>query len=252
MALGPGHSSGAATRPPRVYEVGREKIREFADRDRRRQPGVHATRGRARALGYPDVVAPPTFAIVVTLAARDGRPRRPGVGLDYSRVVHGEQRFIYAPPDRGRRPAGRHHDDRRGAQRGRQRHAHRARRHRRPRTASRSCTAWSRSSPGRRGVSADASTTSRSARAAGADLPRHPRPTWSATPAPPATSTRSTGTTGSPVGRACPTSSPTACSPWRSPAGSSPTGPATRARSSSTASASPGRSSSRTTTRAPR
>ena len=52
--------------PTAPYEVGREKIREFADGDQRPQPGL-SRQAAARALGHPDVVAPPTFAIVLTM-----------------------------------------------------------------------------------------------------------------------------------------------------------------------------------------
>ena len=52
----------------------------------------------ARAHGHPDVVAPPTFAIVLTMQAGNQLIEDPGLGLDYSRVVHGEQRFVYQRP----------------------------------------------------------------------------------------------------------------------------------------------------------
>ena len=49
----------------------------------------------ARSAGYVDVVAPPTFAITITLPAGDQVTQDPELGLDYSRVVHGDQRFLY-------------------------------------------------------------------------------------------------------------------------------------------------------------
>ena len=52
----------------------------------------------ARALGYADLVAPPTFAIVIALEASVDVVKDPDFGLDYSRVVHGEQRFAYTRP----------------------------------------------------------------------------------------------------------------------------------------------------------
>ena len=55
-------------------------------------------RAAAQALGYPDVVAPPTFAIVHHGGRDRGADRRPGLGLDFSRVVHGDQRFVYTRP----------------------------------------------------------------------------------------------------------------------------------------------------------
>ena len=50
------------------------------------------------ALGYADIIAPPTFAILVSLRAVTGVAHDPDLGLDYSRVVHGDQRFVYARP----------------------------------------------------------------------------------------------------------------------------------------------------------
>ncbi|MFD0853561.1 MaoC family dehydratase N-terminal domain-containing protein, partial [Actinomadura adrarensis] len=48
--------------------------------------------------GHPDVIAPPTFPIVVSL----GSPALadPDLGLNYAMVVHGEQRFEYTRPMR--------------------------------------------------------------------------------------------------------------------------------------------------------
>ena len=83
--------------PTRPYEVGREKIREFADAINDPNP-VYRERAAAQALGYADVIAPPTFAIVLTLPAGGQVIRDPEFGLDYSRVVHGEQRFVHHRP----------------------------------------------------------------------------------------------------------------------------------------------------------
>ena len=54
----------------------------------------------ARALGHPDVIAPPTFPIVFSLDAALAAAADPAVGIDYARVVHGEQRFEYSRPVR--------------------------------------------------------------------------------------------------------------------------------------------------------
>jgi len=80
-----------------VYEVGREKIREFAEAIRDDNP-VYRDPAAARALGYRDVIAPPTFAVVFASAAAKQAVDDPEVGVDYSRVVHGEQRFISTRP----------------------------------------------------------------------------------------------------------------------------------------------------------
>lgn len=79
------------------YVVGREKVREFAAAIGDEQ-AVFRDVEAARALGYPDVVAPPTFAFVVAFAGSSQASMDPELGLDYSRVVHGEQRFVYARP----------------------------------------------------------------------------------------------------------------------------------------------------------
>ena len=83
-----------ATQP---YEVSRVKIVEFADAIGDPNP-VYRDRDAAAAAGYPDVIAPPTFPIVVTMAASGQAISDPGLGLNYALVVHGEQRFSYARP----------------------------------------------------------------------------------------------------------------------------------------------------------
>ena len=86
------------TFPPTVpYLVGREKIREFATAIGATDPIYHDPEA-ARALGYPDVVAPPTFPIVLTESTLAQLREDEGLGLDFSRVVHGDQRYAYARP----------------------------------------------------------------------------------------------------------------------------------------------------------
>jgi acyl dehydratase len=79
------------------YLVGREKVREFAAAIGDTNP-VSTDVEAARALGYSDIVAPPTFAIIMSMKASGDVIHDPELGLDYSRVVHGEQRFAYARP----------------------------------------------------------------------------------------------------------------------------------------------------------
>jgi acyl dehydratase len=83
----------------RVYEVGREKIREFAEAIGDKNP-AYVDPEAARALGQPDVIAPPTFATVITLQAGGQAVFDPGLGLNYAFVVHGEQQFIHHRPIR--------------------------------------------------------------------------------------------------------------------------------------------------------
>ncbi len=80
-----------------TYQVGREKIREFAeaigdDDVLYRDPGA------ARACGYSDVLAPPTFAMILVLRAQQELVSDPELGLDYRRMVHGSQSFTHHRP----------------------------------------------------------------------------------------------------------------------------------------------------------
>jgi len=81
------------------YEVGREKIREFALAIGDHNPAYHDQEA-AKALGYPDVIAPPTFPVIVSFLASRQLIGDPDLGVDYGRVVHGEQRFVYTRPVR--------------------------------------------------------------------------------------------------------------------------------------------------------
>src|SRR5215211_1609480 len=85
--------------PTEPYEVGREKIREFADAIGDPNP-IYRDRAAAEKLGHPDVIAPPTFPVVLSMRAGAQVIADPALGLDYSRVVHGEQRFVYTRPVR--------------------------------------------------------------------------------------------------------------------------------------------------------
>lgn len=98
MALDPSFI-GKEYPPTEPYEVGREKIREFAAAIGDNNP-AYLDREAAGALGYPDVIAPPTFPIAVSMEAASQVISDPKLGLDYSRVVHGEQSFTYSRPVR--------------------------------------------------------------------------------------------------------------------------------------------------------
>jgi len=83
--------------PAAPYLVGREKVREFARAVFATNP-LHVDPAAARAAGYADVVAPSTFAVVVQEATLAQLLAAPDAGIDFSRVVHGEQRFSYVRP----------------------------------------------------------------------------------------------------------------------------------------------------------
>jgi acyl dehydratase len=88
---------GRSFPPTEPYEVSRVKIREFADAIGDRNP-VYRDREAAKAAGHPDVIAPPTFPIVVSLG--NAGLADPDLNLNYAMVVHGEQRFEYTRPMR--------------------------------------------------------------------------------------------------------------------------------------------------------
>ena len=83
--------------PTAPYLVGREKVREFARAVFADAP-VHHDPDAARALGYADVVAPPTFAIVVQDSALQLLLAEPDSGIVLSQLVHGEQKFAPTRP----------------------------------------------------------------------------------------------------------------------------------------------------------
>ena len=79
------------------YLVGREKIREFAHAVKSTSP-INLDVFAAQAAGYSDVVAPPTFAVVIQERSLATVLSDPDADIDFSRVVHGDQRFIHARP----------------------------------------------------------------------------------------------------------------------------------------------------------
>jgi acyl dehydratase len=88
--------AGRTYPPTPPYEVGREKIREFAEVAG--EHPFHVDPEAARAAGYPDVIAPPTFAVIIAQRSDAQLVRDPEAGIDYSRVVHGEQGFTHHRP----------------------------------------------------------------------------------------------------------------------------------------------------------
>lgn len=88
---------GRSYGPSETYEVTRVKIREFADAvgassDAHREPKA------ARALGFNDLVAPTTFAVAIAQRAEFHVVVDPEVGVDFSKVVHADERFTHHRP----------------------------------------------------------------------------------------------------------------------------------------------------------
>lgn len=88
---------GRSYPPTAPYSVGREKVREFARAVKSEAP-IHHDPAAATAAGYTDVVAPPTFAVVVQEQTLAQLLADEEAGVDFSRVVHGDQRFSYTRP----------------------------------------------------------------------------------------------------------------------------------------------------------
>jgi acyl dehydratase len=87
--------------PTSPYLVGREKVREFARAVFADDP-QHLDPVAAQALGYPDVVAPPTFAMVIDLETTNAAERlgfTPMIKLvrcDLRYLLHGTERYEYS------------------------------------------------------------------------------------------------------------------------------------------------------------
>ena len=96
MAINPEYA-GRTFEPSELYEVSRVKIAEFATAIGEVSPLCRDREAAVKA-GYPDVIAPPTFAIVISMASTRLIEDDPGLGMDFSMVVHGEQHFSYARP----------------------------------------------------------------------------------------------------------------------------------------------------------
>ncbi|MGB8651941.1 MAG: MaoC family dehydratase N-terminal domain-containing protein [Mycobacteriales bacterium] len=89
---------GRSSRSKESFEVTRNDIRRFALAIGDPNP-AYLDREAAKALGHPDVVAPPTFLITATTGEPGGGfIGNPELGLNYAMVVHGEERFEFHRP----------------------------------------------------------------------------------------------------------------------------------------------------------
>ena len=88
---------GRVFAPTEPYLVGREKVREFARAVFATNP-INLDVDAARAAGHSDIVAPPTFAVVVQERTLAQLLAEPDAGIDFTRVVHGDQRFTSSRP----------------------------------------------------------------------------------------------------------------------------------------------------------
>lgn len=79
------------------YEVGREKVREYANAVGEGSP-VHHDRQAARADGFRDLAAPPMFAVVYSSGAIAPAILDPELGIDLMMMLHGSQEFVWSEP----------------------------------------------------------------------------------------------------------------------------------------------------------
>ncbi len=82
---------------PATYEVGLEKIREYANAIGATNP-VHHDREAAEAAGFRDVVAPPMFCVVYSAPAMAPAIFDSEVGINFAAMVHGAQEFVWGEP----------------------------------------------------------------------------------------------------------------------------------------------------------
>ena len=83
--------------PPFEYEVGKEKIAEYARAVGEDNP-VYFDREQARAAGFRDIPAPPMFAVVYSMGSVGPGLFDPDVGINFAMMVHGGQELAWGDP----------------------------------------------------------------------------------------------------------------------------------------------------------
>jgi acyl dehydratase len=83
--------------PPHQYEVGKEKIREYAHAVGEENP-IYFDREAAKEAGFRDIPAPPMFAAVYSAGSVGPAVLDGEVGIDLARMVHGGQEFVWGEP----------------------------------------------------------------------------------------------------------------------------------------------------------
>jgi len=79
------------------YVVDRDAVNRFVEAIGEEDP-IYRDAEAAKAAGYPEQVAPPTFITVIQIQTSGQVVLDQELGLDYSRVVHGEQAYRYQRP----------------------------------------------------------------------------------------------------------------------------------------------------------
>lgn len=89
--------AGRTYPPSGPYAVDAATLAAFAAAVGSSDP-VHTDRAAAQAAGYRDVIASPTFAVSIAQQCDRQLIEDPEAGIDFARVVHGEQRFVHHRP----------------------------------------------------------------------------------------------------------------------------------------------------------
>jgi len=85
------------TYEPYSYEVGKEKIREYAHAVGEDNP-IYFDRAAATEAGFRDIAAPPMFAVVYSAGSFAPTLFDPEVGINFAMMVHGSQEFEWSEP----------------------------------------------------------------------------------------------------------------------------------------------------------
>jgi acyl dehydratase len=82
---------------PVSYEVGAEKVREFANAIGA-ENSVHHDHEAAKSAGFRDLVAPPMFCVVYSARAMGPAILDPEIGINLATMLHGSQEFEWDEP----------------------------------------------------------------------------------------------------------------------------------------------------------
>ena len=82
---------------PAVLDIERGRLRFFAQAIGESDP-IYTDQAAARAAGYPDLPAPPTFLFAAELDGQSITAMLDDLGVALNRILHGEQQFTYLTP----------------------------------------------------------------------------------------------------------------------------------------------------------
>src|SRR5919198_3385900 len=80
-----------------TFAIDRDRVTQFADAIEDDNP-IYRDPAAAKEAGFDEQVAPPTFPTVLQIMTSGQAVVDPELGLDYSRVVHGQQEYEWHRP----------------------------------------------------------------------------------------------------------------------------------------------------------